>query len=590
MHEALAAELRQLDAAAMRRRAVGRPRGVDWLTNDVFGLSADPAVVAAGAAALAERGAGAGASRLLGGNLDVHEQAEAAAAQWLGAAAALLFPSGWQAAAGVLAALVGPGDALLCDELLHASSIDGARLTKARRLVHQHADVASLAACLQQARGARRRIIVTEGVFSMDGDSPDLAAIETLAREHDAWVVVDEAHSAGVLGPTGQGAWAQAGLRQERLAARIVTGGKALGCAGAFVVGSAALREVMLARARSFLFTTGIPPATAACLRAAMARVVGMEAERAQLRARARELADLLGLPAPHAAIVPIPVGPAERAVALATALHEAGHELSAVRPPTVPAGQCRLRVVLRSSHTREQVQALARAILATGWRAAAARLPVVPRARALWVVGTDTNVGKTVVSAALALALGEDCAYWKPVQTGSERDVDVVRRLVPGVRCVPSRYELPLPASPDQAAAASGTQIELAVLQQALHDALTQCPQGRLIVEPAGGLMVPLDARHLTADWLAAAGGDVVLVARSGLGTLNHTLLTVEALAARGINLRAVVLVGEPHAANRASLAPRIAAPLVELPWLSDLATDLAVWTNASGLAQVLQ
>ncbi|MBL6721042.1 MAG: dethiobiotin synthase [Planctomycetes bacterium] len=589
--EALAREVAALQEAGLLREPVSVPESDDWISNDLFGLSSDPAVLAAAREALERRGAGARAARALGGECHEHALAEEAAASWLGAEAALLFPTGWQATGGVLGALAGPGDALICDALLHASLIDGARLTRARREVVAHCDLAATEAALLRTAGARRRIVVTEGVFSMDGTSPDLAGLAELAARHDAWLVVDEAHSAGLLGPRGAGAWAASGAPSDRLAARIVTGGKALGSMGAFAVGSRALRAVLFSRARSFLFTTGVAPSVAAALAAAIARVQELDPERERIRGLARRLAKALGLPAPDAAIVPIPIGSSADAMRLAERLRAASVRVHAVRPPTVPQGTARLRVVLHAGHDEAGVDALTRTVLESGWAPPAA---VVPghTCRPLWVVGTDTDAGKTIAAAAVVHALGElgPVAYWKPVQTGDDSDTATLRGLVPGLDADEPHTWFPLPASPHEAAAAAGSELDPAALDAALDAQLAARPGGRLVVEPAGGLHVPLTTEVLTSDWLARRREPLVLVARSGLGTLNHTLLTVEALAARGLRPEALILVGPPHPSNAATLRGRVACPLFELPHLAPLSSEtVRSWALASGLAQAL-
>src|SRR5262245_11550043 len=264
LDQELAAELERRGAAGLRRdpRLPGTLPGVDLGSNDYLGLARDARVVRGARAALEEVGAGGRASRLLRGGPAVHERAAAAAAGWLAAEAALRFPSGYQATLGLVGALVGRGDAVFGDRANHASLIDAARLSRAQVFVHAHLDLAELERQLARARGARRRLVLTEGIFSMDGDAAPLAELDELCRRHDAWLVVDEAHSAGVAGPAGAGAWAALGPRADaRLAARVVTGGKALGVAGAFVAGSRILREQLVNHVRAFLFTTAPPPA-----------------------------------------------------------------------------------------------------------------------------------------------------------------------------------------------------------------------------------------------------------------------------------------------------------------------------------------
>jgi len=615
LDEALRRELASWEAAGLRRTlapADPAARGNDFTSNDVLGLSRHPAVVEAGRAALATHGVGGRASRLLGGGCALDARLEATVAEWLGEPAALLFPSGYQANLGLVTALAGRGDALLCDELLHASLIDAARLSRAHVTVHRHADLQQLELLLARAGGARRRLVLTEGIFSMDGDRAPLPELAALCARHRAALLVDEAHAIGVLGPSGAGAWAQA-VAEGRiprelagvLAARLVTGGKALGVAGACVVGSAALRDVLVHRARAFVFTTAVSPAVPGALCAAIAIARGAEGDalRARLAARTAQLAAGLARPAPAGAIVPLVLGDSAAASAAARALQAAGLDVRAVRPPTVPDGTARLRLVVHADHAEADVARLLAALHAGGavrsadaTRAAgAAPLPGRRPERALVVVGTDTNVGKTVVSALLLRAALHDPAalatYWKPVQTGSDSDTDSVHALASRAALVPPRHALPLPASPHEAAAAAGQRIDFDDLRQRLAT-LVATTAGALVVELAGGLLVPYDERHTQADLLARAGLPVVLVARSGLGTLNHTLLTLEALAARSIAVRALVLVGPPHASNHETLARRSGVGLVlELPLLEHVdAAALDLWLERHPLGSLFE
>jgi len=598
-------ELLRVELDAWRARGLERtldddadgPPSRDFASNDYLGLSRDERVVEAARRALDEGGAGARAARLLGGGSRWHVEAERAAAGWIGGATpheALLFPTGFQANLGVVGALAGRGDAICSDELVHASLVDAARLSRAHVRVFRHCDQDELAHALVQSRGARRRLVVVEGVFGMDGDLAPLAELHELCARHDAWLVVDEAHAAGVVGPQGRGACAELGLEGEaaaRLAARVVTGGKALGVAGAFVVGSARLRALLLQRARSFLFTTSPPPSVAGGLAKAIERAAGMDDARARVGALARQLAARLDRPTPAAAIVPLPIGSNERVVALRQRLAQAGFAVGAVRPPTVPDGGARLRLIAHATNDERGVDALAQAIHAAlakelATPASSPASPVVgearlPSARTLFVVGTDTGVGKTVASAILLAAArahereagGRGAAYWKPVQTGDEDDAATVRALASAVdaEILPNLHAFALPASPHAAAAAERATIEPAALDAALARHRAARAGGTLLVELAGGLLVPYRAgeRPFTqADWLAraaaGAGVEVVLVARSGLGTLNHTLLTLEAMRARHLRIAALLLVGPPHRTNRETLAELAGVPLL--------------------------
>lgn len=575
LEKALAAELATWESAGRRRRLDdGEARGADFVSNDYLGLARHPRVIEAAREALAAYGAGGRAARLLGGGTPLHATAERAVADWLGAEEALLFPSGYQANLGLIGSLAGRGDVLLSDELNHASLIDAARLSRARVLIHRHLDLDELERNLERARAARRRLVVTESVFSMEGDLAPLAALHELCVKHDAWLVVDEAHATGVVGAAsesgdlsggeGAGGWAAAGGADgKRLLARVVTGGKALGVAGAFAVGSALLREQLLHRARAFLFTTSPPPAVAGALVAA----IELAREAGELRARARRnalgLAERLALPAPDALIVPVVLGADERALAAAERLQERGLDARPVRPPTVPEGTARLRIVCHAQDDPDALERLGDALAAEldALPAAEPAPPAAPRAGHVVVAGTDTGVGKTLVSALLlrAAARRGKAAYWKPVQTGNESDTAMVARL----SGVDTRFEpavaLALPASPHEAAADEGRAIDPAELEPALDAHRRVLGAGGLLVaELAGGLLVPYreDGPLATQlDWLASAAPPVVLVARSGLGTLNHTLLSLEALRARHLEPRALFLAGDPHPSNHATL-----------------------------------
>ncbi len=597
LDERLRADLDALEAAGLGRALSLLPGRIDFTSNDYLGLARHPELIAAARAALEAHGAGARASRLLGGGSTLDEKAEAAVAGWLGAEAALLFASGYQANLGAITSLASRGDVIFSDALNHASLIDAARLTRAERRVFRHGDLEHLELLLRGAAGARRRLVVTEGVFSMDGDLAPLAELHRLCEAYDAWLLVDEAHASGVVGPQGAGAWAAArasGCGESRLAARVVTGGKALGLAGGLVVGSATLRELVSQRARTFIYSTGISPALAGALIAAVGLARGAEEERAKLRGLGERLAGRLGVATPEAAIVPIVIGENTAAMEAAARLANEGLEVRAVRPPTVPEGTARLRCVLHSHNTPEEVDRLADSLESRRVTRVVAEVAPPHRAKPLFVVGTDTEIGKTVVSALLVRAAAKrgEVTYWKAVQTGDDSDTETVRTLAEGTNAAfaePS-YHFPLPASPHEAAADAGGRVELAKLEQRLASLRAECAGGALLVELAGGLLVPYDDRLTQADWLARERPDLVLVARSGLGTLNHTLLTLEALRARRLEPRALFLVGEPHPSNRETLALRSGLRHVfELPRLDELGPEsLEQWLGANDLGSL--
>lgn len=598
LDDELRAEQQQRLAGGLERSLEGpRPELVDFASNDYLGLARDPELIGAARAALEEFGSGGRAARLLGGG-SLERELERQAAHWLAVEATLLFPSGYQANLGLVTSLAGRGDALFCDALNHASLIDAARLSRAGIQVYAHADPAALEHQLRSpaARAARRRIVLTESVFSMDGDLAPLAELARLCEQHDAWLVVDEAHAVGLLGPERQGAAAE--LESPRLAARVITGGKALGTSGALVAGSRALVDQLVNRARSFVYTTASVPAAVAAFAAAI-EVVRSSGERSRKAlAAARRLASALELPPPSAAIVPVVIGPEHAALEAARALRdELGFDVRAVRPPTVPAGTSRLRVSCHADHEPRSIDRLTAAI--------AALLPVreaepaelapraVPRVVPLVVAGTDTDIGKTVVSALLVRAAARrgPAAYWKAVQTGTDSDTRTVAALAgidPRSLAAPA-YEFPLPASPHEAAAAAGARIDPARIDsQAIERAAGGKP---LVLELAGGLLVPWSDDITQLDWLTHTPHELVLVARSGLGTLNHTLLSLEALRARQLEPRALFLVGPAHSSNRATLA-RLGgiSTLFELPHFEPLTTQaLDAWIDEHDLSAAL-
>ena len=328
----------------------GPPPGaiVSFAGNDYLGLSAHGAVVAAAHDAVERWGAGAGGSRLVTGSRPVHSELERALAEWKGEEAALLFPSGYAANLGVLATFGRAGARILSDERNHASIVDGCRLARADVALWRHRDLDHLAALLDG--DPRPALVVTDTVFSMDGDVAPVADIAELCRRHDALLVVDEAHA--VLGP------------HPDLAAvqhlRVGTLSKALGSAGGFVAGPRSAIALLVNRARPAIYSTAMPPAAAAAALAALG--VLRSAEGDGLRARLRALVDRLapGHPTP---ILPVVLGPEERAVAASAALLARGLLVPAIRPPTVPAGTSRLRVTLSAAHTDAQVDALVTAL-----------------------------------------------------------------------------------------------------------------------------------------------------------------------------------------------------------------------------------
>jgi glycine C-acetyltransferase/8-amino-7-oxononanoate synthase len=329
-------------------------------SNDYLGLAADPRVREAAAEAALRWGAGSGASRLISGNMQPHRELEARLAAFEGYERALLFGSGYLANTGTIAALAGPGEVVFSDELNHASIIDGCRLSRAETVVYRHNDVAHLESLLEAAAGTPA-LIVTDGVFSMDGDVAPLPQLLELARRFGARLMVDEAHATGALGPGGRGAVAAAGLSGE---VDIVMGtlGKALGSYGAYVCANAETVDYLINRARPFIFSTAPPPPVVGAARAALA-VLEAEPERVErLIANGRVLREALAAEglvttASTTQIVPIEIGEAEPTMALCERALERGVFAQGIRPPTVPEGSSRLRFTVMATHEPEELR-----------------------------------------------------------------------------------------------------------------------------------------------------------------------------------------------------------------------------------------
>ena len=329
-------------------------------SNDYLGLAADPRVREAAAEAALRWGAGAGASRLISGNMQPHRELETRLAAFKGYERALLFGSGYLANMGTIAALAGPGEVVFSDELNHASIIDGCRLARAATVVYRHNDPEHLESLLRAADGTPS-LIVTDGVFSMDGDVAPLAELLELARRYGARLMVDEAHATGAIGPGGRGAVAAAGLSGD---VDVVVGtlGKALGSYGAYVCANAETVEYLVNRARPFIFSTAPPPPAVGAARAALG-VLEAEPERVErLAANARALREALaaeGLVATASTtqIVPIEVGEAEPTMALCERALERGVFAQGIRPPTVPEGSSRLRFTVMATHEPDELR-----------------------------------------------------------------------------------------------------------------------------------------------------------------------------------------------------------------------------------------
>jgi 8-amino-7-oxononanoate synthase len=375
------AELDALETATLlrRRRVVSGAQGpvldvdgrrvVAFASNDYLGLAAHPRVIEAAAEAARCHGVGAAASHLISGHHALHEALEVALARFVGMPKALYFSSGYAANAGAIPALVGRGDAVFSDALNHACIVDGARLSRAAVHVYPHVDLTALEALLA-ASDARHKLVVSDAVFSMDGDVAPVAELIAMCERHDALLLLDDAHGFGVLGPNGEGTPAHLRLRSPRVL-HLGTLGKAAGVSGAFVAGEGDVIDWLAQRARTYVFSTATPPLVAAAVLAALDVIRDEPWRRARLRAHASLLRGRAyrwpwRLLASETAIQPIVVGDNVLAMRLMDALWERGYWVPAIRPPTVPPGTARLRISLSAAHDEAHVAGLADALDAT--------------------------------------------------------------------------------------------------------------------------------------------------------------------------------------------------------------------------------
>jgi 8-amino-7-oxononanoate synthase len=361
-------ELRELEARGLRR-SVGSPGSdiTNLSSNDYLGLAQHPVVKQAAAEAALLYGAGGTSSRLLAGTARVHEDLESTLAQFLAKESALVFSSGYHTNTGAIPALTGSGDLILFDRLCHASIVDGVRLSDARFATFEHNDAEDLEAQLKKRRAQYRRcVIITEGIFSMDGDQPPLPRIVELARHYDAWIYLDEAHSIGLWGPSGQGVAAEQGVLGE-IDFHVGTLSKSFGTQGGFIAASRVVREVLISKCRSFIFTTALAPSCAAAGLAALHLFPALDDRRQALLGAARVLRESLRTMGfdtltSNSQIVPIWTGDIASTKRLSDHLFRQGFFVPSIRPPTVPSGEGRVRVSLTHDSIQKGVAGLAEA------------------------------------------------------------------------------------------------------------------------------------------------------------------------------------------------------------------------------------
>ena len=390
--------LAALDRAGLRRsmRTIEGPQGPRVIlegsevlllcSNNYLGLADHPRVRRAAADAAERYGAGAGASRLISGDMEIHRALESSLARFKGTESALLFGSGYLANLGTVSALAGEGGVVFSDELNHASIVDGCRLARAETFVYRHRDLDHLAWGLEQATG-RQALIVTDGVFSMDGDVAPLPALAELAARHGARLMVDDAHGTGTIGPGGRGTVAAAGL--EGVVDVVVgTLGKALGSYGAYVCTSSALRQLLINKARSFIYSTAPPPPSVGAALAALGQLESRPGVVEHLRRNAAVMRQALvsynlDVGSSRTQIIPVMVGDARRATALCERALDGGVFAQAIRPPTVPEGTSRLRLTVMANHRADELEKAGRVIGLAARDLGITRADPVPLSRA---------------------------------------------------------------------------------------------------------------------------------------------------------------------------------------------------------------
>lgn len=353
-------------------------RLVNFSSNDYLGLSQHPAVREGSTRAVARAGASASSSRLICGNSDLHERLEAALAELKGKAAALTFASGFSANLGLLSTLVGPGDHIFSDALNHGSIVDGCRLSRAATVVFRHNDLGHLEELLKDRCGSGRRLVVSDSVFSMEGDLADLPGLVSLCRRYDCRLMLDEAHATGVLGSRGGGLvehFQERGLAHpEETELLMGTLSKALGSFGGFVACSASLRDYLVNRCRPFIFATALPPAVLGAALAGLELIRPPSEVRERLRSNLRRMRSRLeqhglGCGQGQTSIFPVLLGSEERALQVSRLLLDRGFLVAAIRPPSVPPGTSRLRITVTASHSPAQIDELVGCLAEIGCR-----------------------------------------------------------------------------------------------------------------------------------------------------------------------------------------------------------------------------
>ncbi len=367
---ALLREYRTVESAQEPRIQINGKSYLSFSSNNYLGLANHPKIKQAAIAAINQYGWGAGASRLVSGNTTLHLELERKIAEFKGAEAALLFPTGYMANVGALCALVGKEDVVIGDKLNHASIIDGCRLSGATFRVYPHNNVGQLASLLQRSSAYRRKLVVTDSVFSMDGDTAPLPEVAEVAKKYDAILMIDDAHATGVFGQHGRGLVAHYGLEEQT---DIIMGSlsKAVGSIGGFIAGSKRLIDFLKNKARPFIFTTALPPAVCAASLAGLTLIredaTLIDKLWENIRYLKSQLSEFISNVSGESPIIPVIIGTSEDALNVSARLYENGILIPAIRPPTVPPGTSRLRISLMATHSKEDIDRLVNALRDTG-------------------------------------------------------------------------------------------------------------------------------------------------------------------------------------------------------------------------------
>ncbi|MEW6201710.1 MAG: 8-amino-7-oxononanoate synthase [bacterium] len=537
-------------------------------SNNYLGLSTDPYVTRITKKYLERYGTGTGASRLISGNLEILELLEEKLSRLKYKEKTLLYPSGYMANIGAITAIAGAGDVIFSDRLNHASIIDGCRLSRARTIIYEHSEMNDLERKIRDTANFKNRIIITDSIFSMDGDMAPLMELAKIKEKYGAWLVVDDAHGTGAMGRGGAGVPDLLGVGKI---VDIIVGtlSKALASQGGFISASENFYELLINTSRPFIYSTGLSPV---CAAAALAALQVIE-KNPRILKNLKKNTELLHkglidtgfhLTSRETHITSVIIGDSKTAVEFSDELFKGGVYAPAIRPPTVEEGRSRIRITAMATHNEEDIEFALKVFHKVGTkfglipkkysgisaseitRTAKRREP-----RGIFITATDTGVGKTIITASLARCLTEqglNVGVMKPVMTGAspddpQSDTSILLRLsgvsTPIELATPLWFEEPL--SPYAASINSTKKFSIDEILSAYRE--LQKMHDFVVVEGIGGVLVPLTEGFTVRELIRAMDLPALVVARAGLGTLNHTLLTLESLRNGNIAVRGVVL-----------------------------------------------